>query len=68
MEDTVAAAQENAQAVRLALREMALALLFELRLAPIVVFDGRERCIQRDVEVVIEIATNTMESSSPCVS
>ena len=56
VKNTVAAAQEGAQAVRFALGEIGLALAQEFYFVPVVIFDRSDGFVHRDVEVVVEVA------------
>src|SRR5262249_34964041 len=56
VKDTVAFAQEDAQAGQLALLRPELARLHQLRGVRVVVLDAARVLVQRDVEVVVEVA------------
>jgi hypothetical protein len=55
VEDAVAVAQEDPRAMELA-AGVVEAQLCELFLVAVVVFDGGDRLVERDVEVVVEVA------------
>src|SRR5437899_539753 len=66
VKDAVAVAEEDTRAGLLALRGPGLARLYKLRPVPVVVLNGGDGLVQRDVEVVVEVAAERrIEGDSP---